>query len=121
MNDFTSFAYAAHLATFLIYAGPIAPSKNNLKGKKRERGEGIYRATRAFFTAEFMIPVSKRARRGSRDKRVSGNTKSGESRLPFQSDCPQKIRLILAELYEICFKYIYIRNDETDFQTNSLL
>lgn len=96
MNDFTSFAYAAHLATFLIYAGPIAPSKNNLKGKKRERGEGIYRATRAFFTAEFMIPMSKRARRGSRDKRVSGNTKSGESRLPFQSDCPQKIRLIAA-------------------------
>lgn len=40
--------------------------KNNLKGKKEERGEAIYRACRAFFTAEFMIPVSKR---GSRDKR----------------------------------------------------
>lgn len=65
MNNFTSSAHLAE-STFLIYVQINAAEKNNLKGKKEERGEAIYRACRAFFTAEFMIPVSKR---GSRDKR----------------------------------------------------
>lgn len=43
---------------------PIAAcKKNNLKGKKEERGEAIYRACRAFFTAEFMIPARRRSDR----------------------------------------------------------
>lgn len=102
MNDFTSFTYAAHLATFLIYvqinAGPDrALEKYNLKGKKkeRERGGDLSRDTRVFH-GRIYDPCVEESAAWIAWQTCFWKHESGESRLLFRSNCPQKIRLIAA-------------------------
>lgn len=119
MNDFTSFTYAAHLATFLIYvqinAGPDrALEKYNLKGKKKEREGRGFIARHARFSRPNLWSLCRRERGVDRVTNVFLETRIGWKPITIPIQLPSKDSFNSGYWQNyICFKYIYIRNDDS--------